>query len=96
MKGWLLHHKQASSQALRRLAGTPLNTLLGALVLGIALALPAAGEMLLPNFPRLAQRVAARREGSVCLPPDAADRGWPRPPHWALSPYPPRWKTAHA
>lgn len=72
MKGWLLHHKQASSQALRRLAGTPLNTLLGALVLGIALALPAAGEMLLANFLRLAQRVAATPQISVFMALDAA------------------------
>ena len=74
MKGWLLHHKQASSQALRRLAGTPLNTLLGALVLGIALALPAAGEMLLANFLRLAQRVAATPQISVFMALDAANR----------------------
>ena len=73
MKGWLLHHKQASSQALRRLAGTPLNTLLGALVLGIALALPAAGEMLLANFLRLAQRVAATPQISVFMALDAAN-----------------------
>ena len=74
MKGWLLHHKQASSQALRRLAGTPLNTLLGALVLGIALALPAAGEMLLANFLRLAQRVAATPQISVFMALDAANK----------------------
>lgn len=74
MKGWLLHHKQASSQALRRLAGTPLNTLLGALVLGIALALPAAGEMLLANFLRLAQRVAATPQISVFMALDAAKK----------------------
>ena len=74
MKGWLLHHKQASSQALRRLAGTPLNTLLGALVLGIALALPAAGEMLLANFLRLAQRVAATPQISVFMALDVAKK----------------------
>ena len=56
MNGWLLHHRQAAAQAFRRLSATPLNTLLGALVLGIALALPAGGEMLLANFQRLAQR----------------------------------------
>jgi cell division transport system permease protein len=72
MKGWLLHHRQAGSQALRRLASTPLNTLLGALVLGIALALPAGGQMLLANFQRLAQRIAATPQISVFMALDAA------------------------
>lgn len=71
MKGWLLHHRQAATLALRRLAATPLNTLLGALVLGIALALPAGGEMLLANFQRLAQRVAATPQISVFMALDA-------------------------
>lgn len=72
MKGWLLHHRQAAEQALRRLAATPLNTLLGALVVGIALALPAGGEMLLANFQRLAQRIAATPQISVFMALDAA------------------------
>lgn len=71
MKGWLLHHRQAAEQALRRLAATPLNTLLGALVVGIALALPAGGEMLLANFQRLAQRIAATPQISVFMALDA-------------------------
>ncbi|MBM3390561.1 MAG: ABC transporter permease [Betaproteobacteria bacterium] len=71
MKGWLLHHRQAALQAFRRLAATPLNTVLGALVLGIALALPAGGEMLLANFQRLAQRVAATPQISVFMALDA-------------------------
>lgn len=72
MKGWLLHHRQAAALAARRLAATPLNTLLGALVLGIALALPAGGEMLLANFQRLAQRIAATPQISVFMALDAA------------------------
>jgi len=72
VKGWLLHHRQAAALAARRLAATPLNTLLGALVLGIALALPAGGEMLLANFQRLAQRVAATPQISVFMALDAA------------------------
>jgi cell division transport system permease protein len=74
MKGWLLHHRQAAVQALRRLAATPLNTLLGALVLGIALALPASGEMLLANFQRLAQRIAATPQISVFMALDAGKK----------------------
>jgi cell division transport system permease protein len=72
MKGWLLHHRQAAGQALRRLTATPVNTLLGALVVGIALALPAGGEMLLANFQRLAQRIAATPQLSVFMALDAA------------------------
>jgi cell division transport system permease protein len=74
MKGWLLHHRQAAAQAFRRLSATPLNTLLGALVLGIALGLPAGGEMLLANFLRLAQRVAATPQISVFMALDAAKK----------------------
>ncbi|MDT3737661.1 MAG: permease-like cell division protein FtsX [Denitratisoma sp.] len=74
MKGWLLHHRQAAAQALRRLAATPLNTLLGALVLGIALALPAGGEMMLANFQRLAQRIAATPQISVFMALDAGKK----------------------
>ncbi len=74
MTGWLLHHRQAAEQALRRLAATPLNTLLGALVLGIALALPAGGEMMLANFQRLAQRIAATPQISVFMALDAGKK----------------------
>lgn len=74
MKGWLLHHRQAAALALRRLAATPLNTVLGALVLGIALALPAGGEMMLANFQRLAQRIAATPQISVFMALDAAKK----------------------
>ena len=74
MNGWLLHHRQAAAQAFRRLSATPLNTLLGALVLGIALALPAGGEMLLANFQRLAQRIAATPQISVFMALEAAGK----------------------
>lgn len=67
MKGWLLQHRRAVTQALRRLSATPLNTLLGALVLGIALALPAGGEMMLANFQRLARQVGASPQISVFM-----------------------------
>jgi len=74
MKGWLLHHRQAAAQALRRLLAAPLNTLLGALVLGIALALPASGQMMLANFQRLAQNIAATPQLSVFMSLDATDK----------------------
>lgn len=74
MKGWLLHHRLAAALAFRRLSATPLNTLLGAMVIGIALALPAGGEMLLANFQRLAQRIAATPQISVFMALEAAKK----------------------
>ena len=74
MKGWLLHHRKAAEQALHRLAATPVNTLLGALVVGIALALPAGSSMLLVNFQQLAQRIAAVPQLSVFMALDAGKK----------------------
>ena len=74
MKGWLLHHRKAAEQALRRMATTPVNTLLGALVVGIALALPAGGKMLLANFQHLAQSIAAAPQVSVFMALDAGKK----------------------
>lgn len=74
MKVWLQQHRQAARQALWRLFATPLNTLLAALVVGIALALPAGGEMLLKNFQRLALHIAATPQISVFMKLDAAQK----------------------
>lgn len=49
MNVWLLQHGKAFTWALRRLTATPVNTLLSLLAIGIALALPAGGQMLLGN-----------------------------------------------
>jgi cell division transport system permease protein len=46
---WLNQHRLAFLLALRRLTGAPVNTLLSLLAIGIALALPAGGQMLLAN-----------------------------------------------
>lgn len=74
LKGWLQQHRQAARQAARRLFATPLNTLLAALVVGIALALPAGGEMLLKNFQRLSVHIAATPQISVFMKQDAAKK----------------------
>ena len=74
MKGWLLHHHKAAEQALQRLVATPVNTLLGALVVGIALALPAGGNMLLVNFQHLLQRIAAAPQISVFMALEAGNK----------------------
>jgi cell division transport system permease protein len=46
---WLAHHRAAILLASRRLAAAPVNSLLSLLAIGIALALPAGGQMLLAN-----------------------------------------------
>lgn len=74
MKGWLLHHRKAAEQALQRLVATPVNTLLGAFVVGIALALPAGGTMLLANFKQIAQRIEASPQISVFLALEAGKK----------------------
>ncbi|MFA6312132.1 MAG: permease-like cell division protein FtsX [Sterolibacterium sp.] len=49
MNAWLVQHLKAFTWALRRLAAAPVNSLLSLLAIGIALALPAGGQMLLGN-----------------------------------------------
>jgi len=74
VRGWLLHHRKAAGQAVRRLAATPVSTLLGALVVGIALALPAGGKMLLTNFQSFAQHMAATPQLSVFMATEAGKK----------------------
>jgi cell division transport system permease protein len=71
MRSWLGQHRRALERAVRRLAQAPASSLLGALVIGIALALPAGGEMLLANLLSLGERVSGRPEISVFLTLDA-------------------------
>ena len=61
MKAWLRQHRQAFARALRRV-GT-----LNALVIGIALALPAGGYALLESLRVVAGRVTVRPQISVFL-----------------------------
>ena len=74
MKAWLHAHRKAAGEAARRLAGAPLGTLLGALVIGIALALPAGGELLLANLARLSQSSAAAPQLSLFMAVDAGHK----------------------
>lgn len=57
--------------ALRRLATTPLSTLLSMLGIGIVLALPAGGYLLLDRVSTLAQGATASPQLTVFLPVDA-------------------------
>lgn len=59
MKVWLTQHREAAWLALRRLAAAPVNSLLSLLAIGVALALPAGGQMLLANALHLAGTTSA-------------------------------------
>ncbi|MDR1461968.1 MAG: permease-like cell division protein FtsX, partial [Azoarcus sp.] len=67
MRNWLYLHSRAFVQALKRLGGQPLGTLLSALVMGVALALPAGGYILLDNIAVLARGVSGTPEISLFL-----------------------------
>jgi cell division transport system permease protein len=67
MRIWLVHHRDALALALRRLVATPLNMLLSLLAIGIALAMPAGGQMLLTNAMRLAGDSAPTPQISLFL-----------------------------
>jgi cell division transport system permease protein len=71
---WLRLQMRAGLRAARQMVRQPFNTLLAALVVGIAAALPATGFMLLDNLQRLAGNVSAAPEISVFMKPqiDAA------------------------
>lgn len=74
MRAWLDAHRQAAVVAARRLAATPLTTLLGALVIGIALALPGTGQMVLINVAPLARGGSASPELSLFMAPGTERR----------------------
>lgn len=67
MLSWLGLHGRAVLQAIRRLVRQPLGTLLSALVVGIALSLPAAGYVLLDNVATLARGVSGTPEISIFM-----------------------------
>lgn len=67
MKTWMRQHRQALGQAVGKLMAHRTSTLLGALVIGVALALPAGGYVLLANLQQLTQRLAPQPQLSVFL-----------------------------
>lgn len=71
MIAWLRQHRDAFRLAARRLAGAPTNTLLSVVAIGVALALPAGGQMLLSNAQSLLGRTAARPQVSLFMALDA-------------------------
>jgi cell division transport system permease protein len=71
MRTWLRQHRGALSRAVRKLAAQRAATLLNALVIGVALSLPAGGYALLANLQGVAQRFSFEPQLSVFLRPEA-------------------------
>ena len=71
MRAWLRHHLQSLRATLRRLARTPVATVLNALVIGVTLALPLGAWVLVANLERLAGHLGADPQLSVFLATDA-------------------------
>jgi cell division transport system permease protein len=67
LKVWFAHHRAAVLLAVRRLAAAPVNSLLSLLAIGVALALPAGGQMLLANALQLAGTTSAVPQISIFM-----------------------------
>ena len=71
MMAWLRQHREAFARALGKLLAQRGASLLNALVIGVALSLPAGGYALLANLQQVAQRVTLEPQLSVFLKPEA-------------------------
>ena len=71
MSTWLRHHWQTFALTLARLAGNPLATLLNVMVIGVALALPLGGYMLLQNLGSVTRQISGNPQVSLFLAPEA-------------------------
>ena len=74
MNNWLAQHQDAILLALRRLTDAPVNSLLSMLAIGVALALPAGGQMLLANALHMAGTTSAVPQISVFMAATAERR----------------------
>ncbi|MDR0578338.1 MAG: permease-like cell division protein FtsX [Candidatus Accumulibacter sp.] len=74
MSVFFSQHFAALKSAMRRLAFSPLNTLLSLTVIGAALALPAAGWILLDNLQAFAGRVSGAQQISLFMAADAGKK----------------------
>lgn len=72
MRTWLRQHREALARALGRLGAQRMATLLNALVIGVALSLPAGGYLVLSGLQGVAQRVSYEPQVSVFLKAGAA------------------------
>ena len=71
MRTWLRQHREALARARGRLGAQRMATLLNALVIGVALSLPAGGYVVLSGLQGVAQRVSYEPQVSVFLRPGA-------------------------
>lgn len=71
MRTWLRHHRRALAAALARLAGQKSAAVLNALIIGIALALPAGGYALLASLRAVAPEAALEPQLSFFLQAEA-------------------------
>jgi cell division transport system permease protein len=71
MTPWLRHHAQSAADSLRRLGRAPLALTLNVIAVGIALALPLGGYVILENLEALAERVGTEPQLSVFFALDA-------------------------
>jgi len=71
VRPWLRHHRQALALALRRIGAQRSAALLNAIVIGVALALPAGGYALLANLEAATQRIAYEPQLSIFLRQEA-------------------------
>ena len=71
MTAWLRHHVQSGAASVRRLAHAPLALALNVVAVGIALALPLGGYLILENLGALAEHVGAEPQLSVFFATDA-------------------------
>ncbi|MFZ2855162.1 MAG: permease-like cell division protein FtsX [Rhodocyclaceae bacterium] len=74
MTAWLAQHLAALRDALRRLAASPLNTILSLLVIGIAMTLPAAGWVVLDNLRAVTRSASSVQQISLFMTLDAGKR----------------------
>ena len=68
MNVWLIAHRNALLLALRRLWAAPVNTLLSLLGIGVALALPAGGYLLMAEVAGLTQGAATTPQITLFMP----------------------------
>lgn len=68
---WLRAHGKAFRLALRRLLASPVNTLLSIVGIGVALALPAGGQLLLDHVAALGRGASATPQVTVFMAVDA-------------------------
>jgi cell division transport system permease protein len=71
MNAWLRQHAQTLALTLARLAGDPVATLLNVTVIGVALALPLGGYLLLQNLGGITRQATGNPQVSLFLVTDA-------------------------